>query len=755
MAKKKPVDDSRARSDDYDRIKERSRERNAEASAAGRDIGELPAIVNPRRRKKCERNFQVYCEEYFPNSFALAWSDDHKKVIRKIERSVLEGSLFAVAMPRGSGKTTLAETASIWAHSYGHRRFIALLGSDAKSAEAMLDSIKTEYEVNDLLFEDFPEICYPIRCLEGIVNRCAGQTFKGERTHITWTAREVVLPTIAGSKASGAVLRVAGLLGRIRGMKYKTADGQTLRPDLVIPDDPQTDQSANSVSQCERRERILAGAVLGLAGPKKKIAGIMPCTVIREGDMVDRILDPKIHPEWNGERCKLLNSFPKRMDLWDKYRDVLEDSMRAGEGMEKATAVYLEHQAEMDEGAKAAWPARFNPDEASAIQHAMNLYFRDEYSFFAEYQNEPKKLQTSELPELTAAEIAERTSKLAHGVVPIWATRLVAGYDVQASGLFYAVIALAEDFTGTVIDYDTWPKQSRRYFTLRDMKATFATHCKAKTLVGQIREALDTSTEEILGLAWKREDGAVLRIEKCAIDANYQDDAVYEFCLRSKYPQVVIPSDGMYLGPNATPIAERKKKIGERVGLNWYIPVASGNRPVRKLVFDTNFWKTFTHERLRVPSTDSSSLTLYGSSPKPHRLFSEHFTAEFRHRAGGKREIDEWKQKPGKPDNHFFDATYNAMVAGSVLGCKLPELAGASKTRRSRVSFAEMQRERKANRAPPQPDSVADPEPQADSPPQSSPPDPATGSPSANSSASQGRKRVSFAEMQKRARERR
>ncbi|MFN7291962.1 MAG: hypothetical protein ACK5ST_01420, partial [bacterium] len=43
-------------------------------------------------------------------------------------------------------------------------------------------------------------------------------------------------------------------------------------------------------SQCATRESILAGAILGLAGPGKKISGIMPCTVIRPGDMADNIL---------------------------------------------------------------------------------------------------------------------------------------------------------------------------------------------------------------------------------------------------------------------------------------------------------------------------------------------------------------------------------------------------------------------------------------------------------------------------------
>ncbi len=78
-----------------------------------------------------------------------------------------------------------------------------------------------------------------------------------------------MLPTIEGSKASAAIIKVAGITGRIRGMKFKRSDGMTVRPSLVVLDDPQTDESARSLSQCATREGILAGAVLGLAGPGK------------------------------------------------------------------------------------------------------------------------------------------------------------------------------------------------------------------------------------------------------------------------------------------------------------------------------------------------------------------------------------------------------------------------------------------------------------------------------------------------------
>ncbi|MAE40898.1 MAG: hypothetical protein CML07_08285, partial [Psychrobacter sp.] len=336
---------------DYETLKQRARARNAALSLAGRDIGELPGVGMPERKQKAEHDFRFFCDAYFPLTFHLAWSPDHLKVIAKIEEAVLHGGLFAMAMPRGSGKTTICECACIWAVLYGHRDFVCLIGSDEGHAMDMLESIKTELDGNDLLLDDFPEVVFPIQCLDGIANRCNGQLYQGERTHIGWTAREIVLPTIAESHGSGAIIKVAGITGRIRGMKYKRADGHTVRPSLVILDDPQTDESARSLSQCATRESILAGAVLGLAGPGKKISGIMPCTVIRPDDMADRLLDRDKHPQWQGERTKMVYSFPANEKLWERYAVLRADGLRAGSGLETATAFYGDNRQAMDEGA--------------------------------------------------------------------------------------------------------------------------------------------------------------------------------------------------------------------------------------------------------------------------------------------------------------------------------------------------------------------------------------------------------------------
>ena len=382
--------------DPYAATKERARAHAATISLAGRDIGKLPDPVDPVRRFKAKSDFRYFCELYFPLTFHLPWCQDHLRVIAKIEEAVLNGGLFAMAMPRGSGKTVLAETACLWAILYGHRDFVCLVGSDEGHAMDMLESIKTELDGNELLADDFPDVCFPIQCLDGIANRCSGQLYQEERTHIGWTARDIVLPTLkpvgwldnpllrpfvrenGHSLASGAIIKVAGITGRIRGMKYKRADGHTARPSLVVIDDPQTDEAARSLSQCATRESILAGAILGLAGPGKKISGIMPCTVIRPGDMADNILDRDKHPEWNGERTKMVYSFSTNEKLWTRYAEIRAESLRMGHGGREATEFYRNNKDAMDDGAVVAWAERYNYDELSAIQHAMNLKLQDE-----------------------------------------------------------------------------------------------------------------------------------------------------------------------------------------------------------------------------------------------------------------------------------------------------------------------------------------------------------------------------------------
>ena len=681
---------------DYEAMKDAARARNAALSQAGRDIGDLPDVVDAERKEKASNDFQFFCETYLPETYHLEWSEDHLKVIRKIEQAVIHGGLFAMAMPRGSGKTSLCETACLWAILYGHREFVCLIGSDEKSALEMLESIKMELDSNDLLLGDFPEVVFPIQKLDGIAHRANGQLYRSERTHIGWTAKEIVLPTIPGSEASGAIIRVAGITGRIRGMKYKRPDGRTVRPSLVVIDDPQTDESARSPSQCQNREAVLAGAVLGLAGPGQKIAGVMPCTVICRHDMADNILDRDKHPEWQGQRTKMLYSFPKNERLWSEYEQIWSAELKAERGLAKATAFYREHQAEMDAGAAVAWPARCNPDEGSAIQHAMNLKYQDEAAFFAEYQNEPLDMVNDE-GVLTADQIAAKTNGMERSVISIGCTHLTVFIDVQQKVLFHVVVGWEDDFTGFVLDYGTHPDQGKGYFTLRDSRRTLERAAPRTGMEGAIYAGLEALTDRILGREWRRDDGAMIRVERCLIDANWgqSTDVVYQFCRQSRFAPILLPSHGKYVGASSIPFSEYTRKKGDRVGHNWRIPSVRGKRAVRHVIYDTNYWKSFIHARLAVPMGDPGCLSIFGHSPETHRLFSEHLTAEYKVRTEGRgRVVDEWKMKPSQMDNHWFDGIVGCAVGASIQGVSLPGTESREPKTRQRVKLSEIRRTR-------------------------------------------------------------
>ena len=677
----------------YQRHKDSARQRQAELARAGRDIGPLPQVADLDRRDRGRDSFRAFCESYFPDVFSLAWSDDHLRAIDKIEQAVLHGGLFAFAMPRGSGKTSLSLAAVLWSLLYGHRRFVVLVAASAEAAADLLDDLRAELEANDLLLDDFPEVCHPIRKLEGISNRCAGQLLDGQRTRISWTATELILPTVEGPPASGAIIRVAGVTGRIRGLKATCpADGRSLRPDFVIVDDPQTDESARSPSQCQKRLAVLNGAILGLAGPGQKIAGVMPCTVISAGDVADQVLDQDKSPEWQGSRFKMLYEFPANTKLWDQYGELRAESLRAGRGLADATAFYAANREAMDAGAVVAWPQRFNHDELSAIQSAMNLSLRDEPSFMAEYQNSPMQLHGDDAEVITADQAASKINGLSVGVVPQRCSRVVTFIDVQKRLLYYTVCAFADDFTGAVIAYGSYPDQGRRYFTLADAKKTIGRRHPGQTLEGQLFAALGGLCDDLLARTWVREDGQEFRISRCMIDAGWGESTavVRAFCRQSQHAAVLLPSFGRAITADRKPISEYSRKPGDRFGHGWYVPADKS----RHIIYDVLVWKTFVHQRLAMNVGDPGGLTIYGQKPAHHRMLAEQLTAEYAvPTRGNGRLVNVWKLRPGR-DNNLFDTCVGCVVAASEQGVKAvghdPDPEQSAKPRRRRrynVSF--------------------------------------------------------------------
>jgi len=199
--------------------------------------------------------------------------------------------------------------------------------------------------------------------------------------------------------------------------------------------------------------------------------------------------------------------FPSNEKLWGEYAEARAESLRKHGDLRGATAFYRANQDALDEDAEVAWPERFNHDEASAIQHAMNLKLQDEAAFFAEYQNEPlpdKGVEDDGL--LSADQIAGKLNGMRRGEIPFGVAHLTMFVDVQGKLLYWVVAAFEEDFTGYVVDYGAYPDQRRAYFTLRYAQRTLQLAAKGTGLEGAIYAWLERLTGEYLNREWRRDD---------------------------------------------------------------------------------------------------------------------------------------------------------------------------------------------------------------------------------------------------------
>lgn len=690
-----------ASSQTYERHKERARRRSRRETLSGQDIGAIPPVVDHARRAQADGSFRFFCEVYFPDLFYFDWSPDHLRVIELMELTVLRHETFAVAMPRGSGKTTLCKCAVLWAILTGRHQFVILVAATGADALDLLADIKRMIADNDLLLDDYPEVCYPIRKLEGESRRCSGQRYLGKRTYVEWKSDELVLATIPGARSSGAIIRVAGIKGKIRGATYQRLDGSLVRPTLAIVDDPQTDESARSWTMTTDRLKIIKRAIGRLAPPGKQTGVIVPCTVIEAGDLADQLLDRCLNPTWQGERTKTIYVMPENMELWDEYdrlrRDAIEQGASLQDARAKCNAYYEERREKMDAGAKVAWADNYDREKyLSALQAALEVKFADPETFAAELQNEPLRQEAqSDLLVLDVRRITSQTNGIPRGVVPLSCEYLTAFVDVQARMLFYLVVAWESNLTGYVIDYGAHPDQGGGLFTYASASHTlqrlYGVGPNAAILAG-----LNDLVERLLGTDYLREDGAKMSVGACAVDSGWKTQHIYTFCRRAGYGGRLLPSCGFPIGPAHKPMSEWKKKAGDRAGLHWRLQAATPNRP-RLLLIDVNWWKSAVYEALAVGYGDPGSITLWGNNGvREHRMFADHILAERRSRTSGMgRTVDIWKDRPGHPDNHWKDCLVGNGALATYLGCKPTGIDTPGVRPKKRISLAALYQQKR------------------------------------------------------------
>lgn len=648
-------------------------------SLSAQEIGSPPELVGEfvELRERSDASLLEHLRICYPNAFPMEFSPDHLNLIEQLEQAATVGLLKAVAMPRGSGKTTIMLRCILWALLTANRRFGVLVAATAQAATGLLDSAKSELLYNEQLAAVYPAETWSFRCLNGEARLATGQRYNGEKTSVEWKQDRIRFGVIDESVSSGAVLSVVGLTGNIRGQQTTLPDGTIIRPDIVGIDDPQTKESAKSPSQCKDRFALMVGDVLGMAAPQQTIAGVCTGTVIYKNDLIDRLLDRTQSPVWKGSRCQMVYDWGSGGELWSKYQSKFESELADGGTGEIAAEFVRENFEAMHEGSKVGWEQRHSKNELSALHHAWNLRIRDEETFFAEYQNEPLG-EAIETPfEVDPVEMMKRTNGFERNAIPPDCSKLVAFVDVQLDVLFYCVTAWEIGGRCHVIDYGTFPDQRRLYFNKRQLATTLRKATKQKDSLSAIYAGLAqligklSATEYVKTLAGNRQQ--IHRIDRFGVDAGWGQatETIRRFCLQSNVMGKIHPTHGHFIGADSRPWHLWKHSKSDLLGRRCKMsPPPAGQRGVGSLIVDTNFWKSFAAERLVCQPSSPKSILLFEGTKGTHRMFADHCSSEEPEVVTGKigNKVVEWKQRKSNIDNDFFDCLVGCCVIGSIEG---------------------------------------------------------------------------------------
>jgi phage terminase large subunit GpA-like protein len=333
----------------------------------------------------------------------------------------------------------------------------------------------------------------------------------------------------------------------------------------------------------------------------------------------------------------------------------------------------------MDRGAVVAWEENYEVGkQLSALQFAMDLYYENYDSFMSERQNDPTD-RTANTLIVPAKTIMTRLNGLERRVIPMDTQQITAMVDVHDNVMYYMVVAWAGDFTGYVIDYGTFPEQSRKHFSQSDkslltLRRQFGEQRRDGAIAAGLEFLLHQLMAESYTMQGDREMQEINRIDKILIDSGYKPHVVEAVITKIGSPVHVRPSLGVGVTAKQTPMQHwGGKGKSVRVG-HFGVEEKLSKRVYRTTKGDVNHWKSAVHDAFSLRSGERGSVTFWGTNPETHRMVAEHMTAEKVVLVeANSRKANEWSN-PFKQDNHWFDCLVGCMIAASTLGIEANEL---------------------------------------------------------------------------------
>ena len=452
------------------------------------EIGEIPAVVDPERRRACERDPQLWLRTYLPDQFFMPFSDSQSDFIRAAWSAIQNRAYQNINAYRGFGKTTIERGLVLMTHAIGLTRYAFYVSSiDSVNVEAaaffadalfepMLDvDDERFYRPEKPLAQDYPEICYPIAWRDGVAQRPV--LYQGRHTRIELKTEKVVFPLIPGSPSSHSIIVFSSIHSNaIRGRLWTIPGVGSVRPDIVMIDDVQSDGTAKSQVEVDNIENTIKNSIEGLAGldratgKKQSLIILSALTQNQPDDVAIRMLK---HPEYCTRIYRFLRRIPSDFAPWRKYREYREEVYRRHNSKEKVIPLlkryYNKHRTEIEAGVEEDNPALFEEGQVSATHYALEWWCKSEKAFWCELQNDAVRASQETAgglaPVLITRKKRHRTPKLNSRALKRYEipkdTKLLTAYiDCGEHYHNYQVTAFGPGYSfAHVVDFGIWPEQ--------------------------------------------------------------------------------------------------------------------------------------------------------------------------------------------------------------------------------------------------------------------------------------------------------
>ena len=636
------------------RDKDAERKRNIRRALS--EIKRNPCL-NPERRRATLADPILFLRTYFPERYSLEFGLHHHFIIESIVSRARNGGRQAIAAPRGCGKSELVRGLLVYLVLAELIRFPLAVASTSLLARRLFRDFRNKFAYNQRLCDDFPEVCGPVRELEGAPLRAIRQQCEGKLTRIVWTSSDYVrFPDMPGSPYGGVKMAYFGLDAAFRGINI---DGD--RPDFVLIDDPETQESANSDPQIADREETLDKDIAGLAGQDTSLAIVTLTTVQNARCLSFKLTDRKQKPAHNGVRFGMIRQWPKRMDLWEEYITLRRANQEGGdEHARGAVQLYLDNREAMDSGVEMLvdYFVQVEVDGVqlvhSALQQAFNKIADTSLAAYkSEYQNDPDPDELPDTVGLTAGRVASRISGLIQGELHPDTEFTTVGLDIGKYYSHWVKVGWHGNAVGNVVDYGVM--ETPGMMTADNKQAVI------KALLPSL-------------LQWRQDIIADGSIDFCLIDSGDFTDAIYEF-IRQIGGTPFAASKGWAPTKFRMPKERTKDKIP-------FQECYASHLPAERLWLynvNTEHWKQWVHERFATATVDdqqmpnSGTLSLFAApgDRRRHLSFSQHIVAEERREifVPGKGNVRKWVVV--NKNNHYLDAIALACAAAGCLGVRI------------------------------------------------------------------------------------